>query len=230
MSATESKAATVSAQRPPNAPGRDQSSSAAGGADTDPPAAVPQAMDPRALRQCFGRFATGVTVVTYRAGDQVRGATVNSFTSVSIDPPLVLVSLSRTTHAYEAMEGHPFAINVLRADQMDIALQFAGRPRERLRIDWAPVAGEDDPPSLAGAVAVFKCTPWQRYDGGDHVLEVGEVSSFTRREGEPLIFSDGRFVSTGLPLLDGPMVFSLDGPPTPGWVGAAQRFHALPEH
>jgi flavin reductase (DIM6/NTAB) family NADH-FMN oxidoreductase RutF len=190
---------------------------------------VPAAVDPRALRRCFGRFATGVTVVTYRCGDEVRGATVNSFTSVSIDPPLVLVSLSRTTHAYRAMEGHPFAINVLRSDQMDVAMQFAGRPRAGLRIDWAPVSGEDDPPSLTRAVAVLKCAPWRRYDGGDHVLEVGEVIDFEHRTGDPLVFSDGKFVSTGLPLLDGPMVFSLDGPPAPGWVAAAQRFHALSE-
>lgn len=186
-------------------------------------------VDPRALRRCFGRFTTGVTVVTYRSGDDVRGATVNSFTSVSIDPPLVLVSLSRTTHAYQAMEGRSFAINVLRSDQMDVAMQFAGRPRDGLRIDWAPVSDHDDPPSLARAVAVFKCTPWQRYEGGDHVLEVGEVTGFEHRRGEPLVFSDGRFVSTGLPLLDGPMIFSLDGPPAPGWVAAAQRFHSLPE-
>lgn len=143
--------------------------------------------------------------------------------------PLVLVSLSRTTHAYQAMEGRPFAINVLRSDQMDIAMQFAGRPRDGLRIDWAPVSDHDDPPSLVRAVAVFKCTPWQRYDGGDHVLEVGQVTGFENRTGEPLVFGDGKFVSTGLPLLDGPMIFSLDGPPAPRWVAAAQRFHALPE-
>ncbi len=204
----------------------------------EPVAAVPAArgdqqertaLDPRALRRCFGRFTTGVTVVTYRSGDEVRGATVNSFTSVSIDPPLVLVSLSRTTHAYEAMQGHPFAINVLRSDQMDVAMQFAGRAREDLKLDWASVSGPDDPPSLARAVGVFKCTPWQRYDGGDHVLEVGRVTSFEYRTGDPLVFSDGKFVSPGLPLFDGPMVFSLDGPPEPGWVAAAQRFHHLAE-
>jgi hypothetical protein len=58
---------------------------------------------------------------------------------------------------------------------------------------------------------------------------VGEVIDFEHRTGDPLVFSDGKFVSTGLPLLDGPMVFSLDGPPAPGWVAAAQRFHALSE-
>jgi flavin reductase (DIM6/NTAB) family NADH-FMN oxidoreductase RutF len=200
---------------------------------------APAALDPRALRRCFGRFTTGVTVVTYRVGDEVRGATVNSFTSVSLDPPLVLVSLSRTTQAATAMDGLPFAINVLRADQMDVALQFAGRPRPGLRIAWdTPVAWDppvDDPaddlaaPSLAGAVAVFQCRPWQRHDGGDHVLQLGEVRGADLRSGEPLVFSDGRFMTSGLPMLDGPLVLSLDGPPAPRWVGAAHRFHARAE-
>lgn len=190
---------------------------------------APAALDPRALRRCFGRFTTGVTVVTYRVGDEVRGATVNSFTSVSLDPPLVLVSLSRTTQACTAMDGLPFAINVLRADQMDVALRFAGRSRAGLRIAWDTPVDEADAPSLADAVAVFQCRPWQRYDGGDHVLQLGEVRSADLRAGEPLVFSDGRFMTTGLPMLDGPLVLSLDGPPAPGWVGAAHRFHARAE-
>ncbi|MFF0144143.1 flavin reductase (DIM6/NTAB) family NADH-FMN oxidoreductase RutF [Amycolatopsis sulphurea] len=188
------------------------------------------AVDPRALRRCFGRFTTGVTVISYHVGDQIRGATVNSFTSVSLDPPLVLVSLARSTQACGAVADLPFAINVLRADQPDVAMQFAGRTRPGLRIAWDLPAGEDEPPTLADAVAVFRCRPWRRYDGGDHVLQLGEITGFEDRAGEPLVFGDGRFVSTGLPLLDGPMVFSLDGPPSPGWVGAAQRFHAMPEH
>ena len=76
---------------------------------------------------------------------------------------------------------------------------------------------------------MFRCRPWRSYDGGDHVLYLGEVTGFEHRSGDPLVFSDGRFVSTGLPLLDGPLVLSLEGPPRPGWVGAAQRVHALPE-
>jgi len=191
--------------------------------------AAPVALDPRALRRCFGRFTTGVTVVTYRVGNEVRGATVNSFTSVSLDPPLVLVSLSRTTHACTAMDGLAFAINVLRSDQMDIALQFAGRPRPGLRISWDTPADGAQASSLADAVAVLQCRPWQRYDGGDHVLQLGEVLGADLRPGEPLVFSDGRFMTTGLPMLDGPLVLSLDGPPAPGWVGAAHRFYARAE-
>jgi flavin reductase (DIM6/NTAB) family NADH-FMN oxidoreductase RutF len=200
--------------------------------DATGPASTPTAassLDPRTLRRCFGRFTTGVTVVSYHVGEQVRGATVNSFTSVSLDPPLVLVSLSRTTQACAAMAGLPFAINVLRADQMAVALQFAGRSQPGLRIAWDTSADDAEAPSLADAVAVFQCTPWERYDGGDHLLQLGKVRRTDLRQGDPLVFSDGRFMTSGLPMLDGPLVQSLDGPPAPGWVGAAHRFHARAE-
>ncbi len=158
-------------------------------------------MDSRYLRRCLARFTTGVTVVTYRTADGIRGATMNSFTSVSLDPPLVLISLSREARACGAMDGVPFAINVLRADQMDVALQFAGRPRPGARIAWQSCKG-DQPPSLSEAVAVLRCRPWRRYDGGDHVLQLGEVLDAEVRAGDPLVFSDGRFTTTGQPLLD----------------------------
>lgn len=181
-------------------------------------------MDTRHFRSCLGRFATGVTVVTYRGPDGVRGATVNSFTSVSLDPPLVLVSLARKAQACAAMDGLPFAINVLRADQLDVAMQFAGRPRPGTRIGWQ-VTGADEAPSLSDAVAVLSCRPWRRYDGGDHVLQLGEVVDARVRPGEPLVFSEGRFTTLGLPMLDGPLIHSLDAPPAPGWTGAAHRLH-----
>lgn len=183
------------------------------------------AIDPWHFRRCLGRFSTGVTVVTYRSGSGVRGATMNSFTSVSLDPPLVLLCLARTTTAASALEHVPFAINVLRSDQMDIALQFAGRSQPRLKLAWQEERGPADPPVLAGTVATLSCRPWRRYDGGDHLLQLGEVVRAEVREGEPLVFMDGRFMSTGLPLLDGPLVHDLIGPPTPGWAGAAYRLH-----
>lgn len=179
----------------------------------------------RSLRRCFGRFTTGVTVVTYRSNEGVRGATMNSFTSVSIDPPLVLISVARTSRACAGIDAQPFAVNVLGAGQMDVALHFAGRPKDGIHIEWDDDGGKETSPSLADAIAVFQCKPWQHYDGGDHVLVVGEVTSSVMREGEPLVFSDGRFMSTGLPLMDGPLVFSLDGRPVPAWTGAVCRVH-----
>jgi flavin reductase (DIM6/NTAB) family NADH-FMN oxidoreductase RutF len=178
----------------------------------------------RELRRTFGRFATGVTVVTYESADGLRGATMNSFTSVSMDPPLLLISVARSSRTCDAMAERNFSINVLRADQMDVAMHFAGRPREGTFIDWDPPA-PNEPPSLSAAVAVLRCRPWRRYDGGDHVLQLGEVISSELRPGEPLVFSDGRFATVGLPLLDGPLVLSLEHPPVPAWTAAAHRTH-----
>lgn len=182
---------------------------------------------PKHLRKCLSRFTTGVTVVTYATDEGARGLTMNSFTSVSLEPPLILISLARHTRACNGIEGKPFAINVLRSDQMDVALQFAGKPQTGLRLRW----DHNDPtnplaPSLADAVAVFQCLPWRRYDGGDHILHLGEVIHAETRHGDPLVFSDGGFATTGLPLLDGPLLISTDGTPAATWSRVAhQLFH-----
>lgn len=185
--------------------------------------ASPGDMGAREFRRCLGRFSTGVTVVTYQADDGPRGATVNSFSSVSIDPPLILVSLARKAQICAALENRPFAVNVLRSDQTDIASQFAGRPMPGCLLRWQTAEHGEGVPTLADSVALLVCQPWRRYDGGDHVLQLGEVVGAEARAGAPLVFSDGRFMSTGLPLLDGPMVDNLDGRPMPKWVGAARR-------
>lgn len=191
------------------------------------PLAPPADMGPREFRRCLGRFGTGVTVVTYQTDDGPRGATVNSFSSVSIDPPLVLVCLARKAQICAGLEDRPFAVNVLRSDQMDIAFQFAGRSMPGRALSWEIANHGEGVPVLADSVALLVCEPWRRYDGGDHVLQLGEVVGAEARAGEPLLFSDGRFMSSGLPLLDGPLVDNLDGPPIPKWIGAARRisFH-----
>jgi flavin reductase (DIM6/NTAB) family NADH-FMN oxidoreductase RutF len=136
--------------------------------------------EPRHLRSCLSRFVTGVAVVSYLADGEPRGVTVNSFTSVSMDPPLILVSLARTAKAACHLSEVPFTINVLKASQFDIAMQFAGRPRDGLRVAWqAPADGLA--PVLNGALATFRCRPWQAYDGGDHVL-AARAGSRGRRE------------------------------------------------
>ena len=161
--------------------------------------AQPHARD---LRRCFGRFPTGVTVVTYRTDEGPRGATMNSFISVSLEPALVLISVARSSRTCTALDAQPFAINVLRLDQMDVASHFAGRPGQGIEIAWDDKGGPGTTPALAGAIAVFQCRPWRQYDGGDHVLVVGEVTSSVLRDGEPLAFSDGRFMRMGFPLMD----------------------------
>src|SRR3954452_16053961 len=100
-----------------------------------------QNLESRHLRSCLSRFVTGVAVVSYQAGEDVRGLTVNSFTSVSLAPPLILVSLARTAKAVDHLSQVPFTINVLTASQFDLAMHFAGRPRAGLELEWLP--GED---------------------------------------------------------------------------------------
>lgn len=150
-------------------------------------------MDGKLLRQAFGKFPTGVTVVTWFDEDGKNGITVNSFTSVSLEPPLALVSIDKKANSYEQLQNKCFTINVLAADQEAVAWQFAGRPQEDLVMEWDE---EGDSPSIKGAAGFFKCKPWQQYDAGDHVLFVGEITDFDRQEGDSLTFFEGKMGST----------------------------------
>ena len=183
-------------------------------------------LDTRQLRGCFGQFATGVTVVSYEAEGEFRGATVNSFTSVSMDPPLILVSLARTARACAALPGKPFAINVLAEDQVDLALHFAGRPKPDLAVPWSEGA---DVPRLRGVVAWLECKPWTIYEGGDHVLVVGEVVHYDSRRKRPLVFYSGNFRTVGLALYELPRIVPLDGRSIAEWIGSAHRLHEISE-
>lgn len=167
--------------------------------------------DIRHLRTCLGRFPTGVTVVTYEAHGEVRGVTVNAFTAVSLEPPLVLVCLDRRSKASEALEGAPFAINVLAVTQFELALHFAGRPQSHLVIPWENLE-EGRPPRLAGCTTYVDCQPWGLCDGGDHVVVVGEVASFHIGSDEPLVFYGSKFRGIGRVVGGTPWLSSLDCP------------------
>ncbi|WP_031025931.1 MULTISPECIES: flavin reductase family protein [unclassified Streptomyces] len=148
------------------------------------------ALDPRELRRTMGHFATGVTVVTCRRGARLHGATVNSFTSVSLDPPLALVALDRRTRAAALLDDGPFVVNLLGEHQQDLALHFAGgSPADS--VPW--VDGDGDRPRLAGTLGYLVCRPWRTYDGGDHTLHVGRVEEFAAGGGRPLLFYRGVF-------------------------------------
>jgi flavin reductase (DIM6/NTAB) family NADH-FMN oxidoreductase RutF len=155
----------------------------------------------REFRAALGRFATGVTIVTARGADGARvGLTANSFNSVSLAPPLVLWSLSRQAGSMAAFsQGSHYAINILAADQRELAERFSSKARDR----FAGVAfqeGVGGAPVLAGAAAVFECFNRSRYEEGDHVIFVGEVERCAHRSGaQPLIFHGGRYF-TELPL------------------------------
>ncbi|MDX2931357.1 flavin reductase family protein [Streptomyces ipomoeae] len=145
--------------------------------------------DPGALRACLSRFATGVTVVTYNGDDGPRGATMNSFTSVSAEPPLVLVSVARRARCHDRLTEGPFCVNVLGAEQEPLAKLFAGAP-EPVRPDWVQGALA---PRIAHSLAWVECAPWRSYDGGDHTLVVGEVVDLGHRDGDALTYAWSRF-------------------------------------
>ncbi|NMO92324.1 flavin reductase family protein [Actinomycetospora sp. TBRC 11914] len=174
-------------------------------------------IDPRELRRCLGHFTTGVTVITCAgtgAGAAPHGATVNAFTAVSLEPPLVLVSLDRRSRLCSLVADRPFTVNVLEAAQKDLALHFAGRPNQDVR--WAAESSCGSP-QLAGALAHVACTPWQHYDGGDHVLYLGEVQEFRIHDGDPLLFHTGKFHRLGGD--QNPLLWddSADGPGGMAW-------------
>ncbi|MBQ1125314.1 flavin reductase family protein [Streptomyces sp. B15] len=170
----------------------------------------PVAVDHRELRACLGSFLTGVTVVTFRRGTRVHGITVNSFTSVSLDPPLVLVGLDRGSRAAALLGSCPYAINVLTEGQCGVALHFAGRPMTE-PVRWA-APGPDEVPLLADTVGHLVCRPWRRYDGGDHELLVGSVVGFHVTGGPPLAFFRGGFPRLAADSRTEPWSGSLDDP------------------
>jgi flavin reductase (DIM6/NTAB) family NADH-FMN oxidoreductase RutF len=147
---------------------------------------------PRAhhFRGSLVRFATGVAIVTFYGATKRHGITVNSFTSVSMEPPLVLVSIARSTKAHDELAGRPFTVNILGAEQRQLALHFAGRPGAEPR--WVEGATA---PRLANVLAYFECKPWAAYDGGDHTLYIGEVVDFNYRNGDALAFANSTFTT-----------------------------------
>ena len=146
------------------------------------------------LREALGSFVTGITVVTTRNGGEPHGLTANSFSSVSLEPPLVLFSLSRAADCFDAFErAEAFAVNVLRSDQEDVSSRFATKDVDKWTgVDWRP--GHGGCPLLEGAVAAFECRVAARHEGGDHVIYVGEVVRFDHRpDAAPLAFFRGRY-------------------------------------
>lgn len=154
----------------------------------------PPFLDSRSLRDAMGEFATGVTVVTARAADgQLVGVTINSFASVSLDPPLVLWSLGLQSPSLAVFEAcSHYAVNILAADQMELSQRFSQSQNDKF-------AGIDTIVGASGALIVPGCSAWfacrneMRYPGGDHIILLGHVENFGRQEKPPLIFHGGRY-------------------------------------
>lgn len=150
--------------------------------------------DMRRLRDAFGRFATGVTVVTTRGRDgKLEGVTANSFSSISLDPPLVQWSLNgqaRSRSTFETAEW--FAVNILSLEQIDLSHNFAWPRADKFEgVDHRPGLGGC--PLLEGSLAHFECRRDQIVSAGDHIILIGQVRRTTYREGLPLVFSGGEY-------------------------------------
>lgn len=153
------------------------------------------AVDPRMLRRAFGSFATGITIVTTTdANGQPVGLTANSFTSVSLDPPLVLFCLDRNSSSLERFQrSGVFGINVLSSNQQELSSRFVKRGEERFQgVSWQ--LRSTGVPVIEGAAATFECTAHTTFDGGDHLVFVGRVQRFDfDAERDPLLYFQGRY-------------------------------------
>jgi flavin reductase (DIM6/NTAB) family NADH-FMN oxidoreductase RutF len=151
--------------------------------------------DPRTLRDALGSFATGVTVVTCLTPDgSPAGLTVNSFTSVSLDPPLLLVCLAKpAASAVALIEATQFAVNVLQTGQQPASIRFATRDEDRFgTTPWA--CGEAGAPILKDSLGVFECERHAVDDGGDHHILVGQVTKASFDTSlDPLLYFRGSY-------------------------------------
>lgn len=152
--------------------------------------------DPRALRNAFGTFLTGVTVVTAQdtAGQPI-GFTANSFSSVSLDPPLVSVCLANTSSNFSTFaETKGFAINILSEAQIDISNTFARPAQDRFAtVDWQ--TGPNGAPILAGVSAWFDCAMFKTVEAGDHLILIGRVEAFDQTIAPGLGYARGAYVT-----------------------------------
>jgi len=151
-------------------------------------------IDTRALRNALGQYATGIAVVATRDADgRPVGLTVNSFASVSLDPPLVLWSLALTSaHLATFRACSHFAVNVLAADQQHMSQRFAMTGNDKFAaLAWTP--GRGGAPLLEGCCARFECRSEVQHPGGDHLILVGRVEAFDYTAQAPLLFHGGQY-------------------------------------
>jgi len=158
------------------------------------------AIDSREFRNTMGLFATGVTIVTARVSDERRGMTVNAFTSVSLDPPLVLVCVDRGASMLPMLEiADAFAVNILAADQRGTSDAFARHGQNNADMNGVPFRdGPLGSPILEGVLSWAECRVEERHDGGDHTIFVGRVEalSIERSDASPLLFFAGGYRPT----------------------------------
>lgn len=153
-------------------------------------------IEPGSFRRALGSFPTGVAIVTAAVDGERAGMTVNSFSSVSLSPPLVQFSIDRKARSLDIWQkADHFAIHILAEHHIDLSNQFA----KSLADKWADLdigSGIGDTPLLPDVICIFECSKWAEYDGGDHLIFIGEVEQITIRENDhraPLVFHGGNY-------------------------------------
>lgn len=151
------------------------------------------AFDPLAQRRIMGHFATGVTVVTTYQDGEIYGMTANAVTSLSLNPPLVLVAVDKSAAMHASLStSRSFAINILRADQEALSRRFAMRgPKEVADLNW--IHAVSGAPIMADALAYVDCRLAEILPGGDHDIFIGEILAGDARDGSPLLYFGGKY-------------------------------------
>ncbi len=159
---------------------------------------MPDSVDARRLRQALGAFPTGVCLVTTVDGNGKReGMTINSFASVSLDPPLILWSIRDDAKSASAFLGaRAFILSVLGAGHHELAMHFARPAADKFaRFETAFDSGIGGCPRPLSALATYECTTWSRHQEGDHTILVGRIENFSHCDTPPLMFHAGRMGS-----------------------------------
>jgi flavin reductase len=159
---------------------------------------APQAFNSREFRSALGAFATGVTVVTTRGPEHSYGLTANAFSSVSLDPPLILVCVNSGTRGSESIEqNRVFVVNILSAEQEPLSRYFASKERPHGKDAFREIAHRTEvtgSPVLEGAAAYLDCRLAASHPAGDHVIFIGEVVALgIDQTTKPLLFHQGQY-------------------------------------
>ncbi|MBX9788036.1 MAG: flavin reductase family protein [Pirellulales bacterium] len=149
--------------------------------------------DTTTQRHILGRFATGITVITTKAGDELCGLTANAFASLSLNPPLVLVAIDHRAHSYEKLKtSRTYAVNILRSTQQEVSARFA-KPGPKDFSGLSLKTAETGAPILSDSLAWLDCRVSAILPGGDHDIFVGEIVAGEFHEGEPLLYFAGNY-------------------------------------
>jgi flavin reductase (DIM6/NTAB) family NADH-FMN oxidoreductase RutF len=152
-------------------------------------------VSPHEFRETLGRFASGVTVVTIAHDGEQRGMTASAFVSVSLTPPLILVSVAKNAHMHSRLlQSERFGVNVLSSAQRELSPHFAGKPDAGLTVPWMDHEGL---PLIGGAVAQLVCQKVEAHEAGDHTLFIGEVQYSRYTDDDPLLYFRGAYHELG---------------------------------